>query len=323
LTSYLWDGESRLNQVALPSAIVDTYTYNGDGQRMQKQDSSGTTMPVWDEQNILLDTNASNIIQAVYTLEPILYGNLVSQSRSGVDSFYLYDALGSTRQLASNAGLVTDNYLYDSFGNSLLNGSTENPFRYIGRVGYQYEADPNYIYARARYYDSTSGRFLSRDPLLLANGANMYAYTNNRPTALTDPSGALCAPPGCAGGCIAGSSPVLKSCKITKLETLPESDYSCKYVTPQAICDKLKEYIDKANKDFGKEPWVYNRCSDKSNCKCKDYSLKKQTLTINLKDQLVVVDEKVLFSTVHCAFKVTGTVILTSGALAIVGCEKK
>ena len=94
LTTNTWDGENRMTKVALPSGIVDTFTYNGDGQRVQKQDSTGTTNHVWDGQNILLETNASNIIQVVYTLEPRSYGNLISQSRGGVDSFYLFDGLG-------------------------------------------------------------------------------------------------------------------------------------------------------------------------------------------------------------------------------------
>ena len=63
LTTNTWDGENRLTKVALPSGIVDTFTYNGDGQRVQKQDSTGTTNHVWDGQNIVLETNASNIIQ--------------------------------------------------------------------------------------------------------------------------------------------------------------------------------------------------------------------------------------------------------------------
>src|SRR5208283_1025195 len=97
-TTNTWDGENRLTQVALPSGIVDSFTYNGDGQRVQKEDSTGTTNHVWDGQNILVETNASNIIQVVYTLEPLLYGNLLSQSRGGLESFYLFDVLGSTRQ---------------------------------------------------------------------------------------------------------------------------------------------------------------------------------------------------------------------------------
>ena len=40
-----WDGENRLTQVSLPSGIVDTFTYNGDGQRVQKQDSDRHDQP--------------------------------------------------------------------------------------------------------------------------------------------------------------------------------------------------------------------------------------------------------------------------------------
>jgi hypothetical protein len=54
---------------------------------------SHTYEPVGDRTLLLVS-------QVVYTLEPLLYGNLVSRSRSGVDSFHLVDALGSTRQLA-------------------------------------------------------------------------------------------------------------------------------------------------------------------------------------------------------------------------------
>ena len=133
-------------------AIVDTFTYNGDGQRVQKLDSTGTTKHVWDGQNILLETDGSNIIQVVYTLQPMLYGNLISQRRSGTTSFYLFDGLGSTTQLANSTGSVTDSYLYDSFGNILLtSGSTTNWFRYVGRLGYYYDTDLNQYYLRAQH----------------------------------------------------------------------------------------------------------------------------------------------------------------------------
>ena len=215
LTTNTWDGENRLTQVALPSAIVDSFTYNGDGQRVQKQDSTGTTNHIWDGQNIMLETNSSNIIQVVYTLEPLLYGNLISQSRSGVDSFFLFDAPGSTRQLASLAGSVTDSYLYDAFGNIVLtSGATTNCFRFVGELGYYFDADPVSYLLRARPYDASRGRLLSRDPLaspttsrlldwlphptsgrLRVAIVNVYAYVNSRPTYLTDPSGLEDRPP--------------------------------------------------------------------------------------------------------------------------------
>jgi hypothetical protein len=44
-------------------------------------------------------------------------------------------------------------------------------------------------YYRARYYDPTSGRFLSEDPIGFEGGINLYAYVLNDPLDLIDPSG--------------------------------------------------------------------------------------------------------------------------------------
>jgi RHS repeat-associated protein len=45
-------------------------------------------------------------------------------------------------------------------------------------------------YYRARYYDSSAGRFLSEDPQdFSGSGFNFYAYVFNSPTNLLDPSG--------------------------------------------------------------------------------------------------------------------------------------
>jgi len=190
-TTNSWDGENRLTRVALPSGVVDSFTYNGDGQRVQKQDLTGTTNHVWDGENIILETNASNIIQAVYTLQPLYYGNLISQSRGGVDSFYLFDALGSARELVSGTGSIADTYLYDSFGNLILvSGSTVNPFRYVGRLGYYFDIDLSTYSLRARSYNPQAGRFIARDPLFIG-GRNAYSYAANQPVSAIDPGGTL------------------------------------------------------------------------------------------------------------------------------------
>ena len=73
----------------IPTKVTVTNTYFTveqvveNGQRVQKQDSTGTIKHVWDGQTILLETDGSNIIQVVYTLEPLIYGNLDSQRRAG------------------------------------------------------------------------------------------------------------------------------------------------------------------------------------------------------------------------------------------------
>jgi RHS repeat-associated protein len=43
------------------------------------------------------------------------------------------------------------------------------------------------IYFNARYYDPTTGRFLTEDPS--RKGVNWYAYCENNPVNITDPSG--------------------------------------------------------------------------------------------------------------------------------------
>jgi RHS repeat-associated protein len=66
------------------------------------------------------------------------------------------------RQLTNLAGAVTDTYAYDAFGNLLgKTGSTPNSYLYRGE---QYDSDLGLYYLRARYYNPTTGRFLSRDP---------------------------------------------------------------------------------------------------------------------------------------------------------------
>lgn len=44
-------------------------------------------------------------------------------------------------------------------------------------------------YYRARYYDSSLGRFINEDPLEFAGGIDFYRYVGNSPTEATDPGG--------------------------------------------------------------------------------------------------------------------------------------
>jgi hypothetical protein len=46
---------------------------------------------------------------------------------------------------------------------------------------------------RARYYNPTTGRFLSEDPIGFAGGINLYAYANYNPLSMKDPFGTCAA----------------------------------------------------------------------------------------------------------------------------------
>ena len=194
-TTYSWDFENRMNQAALSSGTVDTFTFNGDGDRVQRIDSTGTSNFVLDGQNALLETNASQVVQVVYTLEPMPFGLIVSQRSSGATSYYAFDVIGSTTQLTDSTGSsVLNSYLYDSFGNVVSSQqNVANPFQFTGREACLFDGDLNFVYMRARSYNPTVGRFSRKDPLKPnRRETNRYTYALNRPNMFTDPSGWAC-----------------------------------------------------------------------------------------------------------------------------------
>jgi RHS repeat-associated protein len=91
--------------------------------------------------------------------------------------------------LSNSAGVLAQTYTYDSFGNETASsGSVTNYFRYTGR---EFDAETGLEFNRARYYDPSSGRFVSEDPIGFGGGANFYAYVGNNSSNYTDVLG-LC-----------------------------------------------------------------------------------------------------------------------------------
>ncbi len=95
---------------------------------------------------------------------------------------------------------------YDPFGNwRAANGQANIQMLYQGQ---QQDPESNLYYLRARYYDPSTGRFISRDPvkgyLNDPRTQNGYDYALSNPVNLSDPSGeyplAACAEALCKDG---------------------------------------------------------------------------------------------------------------------------
>lgn len=76
------------------------------------------------------------------------------------------------------------------------NGATDNPFTFHGAWGVMQEGATSLYYMRARYYDSASQRFLSRDPAGSLDPLRIdpYQFALNNPVSFRDPSGASAEP---------------------------------------------------------------------------------------------------------------------------------
>ena len=195
---YEYNAENKLIKATVQNGVLvteESYTYDYQGNRTSKTThrSDGVTEYVKylndnsSLTNVLAEIDSEGNAVAIYNVG----ADLVSQERSGKTSIYLYDGHGSVVGLANENGKVTDIYAYDAFGNLLKSkGSTKNCYRYCGE---QFDETTGLYYLRARYMDTSTGRFISQDtyqgtindPVSL----HKYLYANSNPVTYSDPSG--------------------------------------------------------------------------------------------------------------------------------------
>jgi RHS repeat-associated protein len=192
-TTYTWDFENRLTQVALPGTTgTVTFKYDPFGRRVQQAFTQGvtttTTNYLYDGMNLLEEVDNSGSVLARYNQTRGLDEEL-SEFRGGATSYYEADGLGTITSLSNGAGALANTYSYDSYGRlTASTGTLTNPFQFTGR---EFDQETGSYYYRARYFDQNSGRFMSEDPIKFGGGINFYAYVHNNPTNLNDPFG-LC-----------------------------------------------------------------------------------------------------------------------------------
>jgi len=219
-TDYTYDAENRLTKVeefaagaSTPFATA-TYRYDGLGRRTEKVGNGLTRRYVYDGEDILLEYDGTNVLQARYTHGPGI-DEPIGMSRGGVNYFYHQDGLGTVTDLTDSTGATAQSYAYDAYGNIIQQtGSGENPYTYTGR---ELDAETGLYYFRARYYDPRSGRFLQKDPIGFRGGINFYAFVGDNPIRFKDPFGRSCG----ADKCREEADKAYNKCiaNIDKLET--------------------------------------------------------------------------------------------------------
>ena len=185
-TTMAWDGENRLKTIQLPGASVVTNTYGFDGLRRKREDGT-TTKYLWDAQRLLLETDGNDATQAVYTSSVGAYGNVVSQRRGSTSTYLHADHLGTIWAVAASDQSTSDTYLFDAWGRQLAStGSTTNPHRYVGALGYYTEPSLSLTYVRARWLRPGTGSWLSVDAV---PGEPRYQYVEAGPARFVDAAG--------------------------------------------------------------------------------------------------------------------------------------
>ena len=193
--TFAWNGASRLT--ATSNA---TLTYNGLDDLLTRE-ADGTTLHSYynyalDLKPMVAEKNDTTAQWArFYVLTPggrLLY--MIDASDNNKVYFYHYNSLGNTLFLTDSTGAVTDSYAYSPYGNLLAHtGDNDQPFTFVGAWQIRQEGDGSLYQMRARYYEATTARFISREPLwpriAEVQTLNPYQYAMQNPFKHVDKRG--------------------------------------------------------------------------------------------------------------------------------------
>jgi RHS repeat-associated protein len=227
--TYAYDQANRLTGATVGGSS-ETYAYDGDGVRFSR--TVGTDPAI----RYVSDVAAGLPVTIDDGTRKYVWGLGLAYAVNGSDiETYHADRLGSVRALTDASGAVVATYRTDEWGvPTVVTGSSGQPFGFTGEP-----ADGTGLtYLRARYYDPSLGRFLTRDAwggsALTPRTLNRYGYVENNPASRIDPTGHRSSPSDpCSGplgwlGCLLG---FINPCR--EVATPYGREFQCSGSTPE------------------------------------------------------------------------------------------
>jgi RHS repeat-associated protein len=206
-----YDGEGRLASACKVSGCVTgdrvTLRYDADGRRVEQKvrpngGAETTTTFRYQGDAIAQEVVAGSVSRTYVTDEAGAIVKVCDPDCSGSNSQYLVtwnghgDALALWRIESSGSLTLANSYTYTTWGQPTTtthNGYADLGFRflYVGQHGVAWDnaLSLGLHHMGARHYSPTLGRFLQPDPS--AGEENLYAYADDSPITMVDPSGAI------------------------------------------------------------------------------------------------------------------------------------
>lgn len=211
-TAYEYDAEGNQTKAGADTYTYDlagqtsaatvaglTYTYDHDASGNQVatlKDGTVTDRAQWDPNAPLpilaTEYDSAWTIKQSYRYDP-LGQPTATKTGAGALFYYHHDTQGSPVDVTSSTGTLYQRWAYDSYGTRVLNTVTSGaPASTPAYTGARYETTTGNLDLHARQYNTATGRFTRSDPAardLPTPYVSAYAYADNQPTLLTDPSG--------------------------------------------------------------------------------------------------------------------------------------
>ncbi|MGH3903728.1 MAG: DUF6531 domain-containing protein [Pseudonocardiaceae bacterium] len=201
---YTWDSDDRLTTVTTPDQQCWRYRYDPLGRRIAKQrlTAHGAVTEridfTWDGNTLAEQTHTGSTDfprTTTWDFEPGTFRPLTQIERTSLrdapqewvdQQFYaiITDLIGTPTELVNHTGTLTWHPRITLWG-APATGDTDCPLRFPGQY---HDSETGLHYNYHRYYDPTTARYNSNDPLGLAADFLPHSYVHN-PTAWVDPFG--------------------------------------------------------------------------------------------------------------------------------------
>ncbi|RIK04369.1 MAG: hypothetical protein DCC49_13440 [Acidobacteria bacterium] len=201
---YIWDRSSRLIGIDLYLPETGHYrnlrmSYDASGKMVQKDTYLNLTYLAerlyfhYDGTRLVGEADEDGIVREYLYSGGEAPASMRARNSDGSYSnlFFVTNTHGDVVAVTDRDGNIVNRYAYGPWGEATrVSEQVHQPFRY---AGYRYEDGFDLYYLRARWYDASTGRFLSRDPVrgnqMKPLTLNRYAYAESCPASLADPTG--------------------------------------------------------------------------------------------------------------------------------------
>lgn len=214
-TEYTWDCRSQLREIRFPDGRRARYFYDALGRRMRKEEYApmreawSLEAPTAGDETGLLSRSPAKVTEFIWdgnqlvgelggdvgTRGHVHYpGTFVPLLQVQDDKVFVVitDQVGAATELVDRSGQVCWSASYGAWGNlvdeySSSRSLVRSPFRLLGHY---FDAESGLSASRFRFWDATTARWCSADPMGIWGGSNLFAF-DGAPSVVTDPYG-LC-----------------------------------------------------------------------------------------------------------------------------------
>ncbi|SCY18586.1 RHS repeat-associated core domain-containing protein [Thiohalorhabdus denitrificans] len=187
VTKYQYNVAGRLASVKKDGEKIASYSYDPFGRRIKKKTVNGLKLYVYSKKGLIAETDGGGEVQKSYGYQPEgeWTTNPQFMKKSGNYFFYINDHSGVPQKLVDVKGGIVWSAKYGSFGERVasINEISNN----LSFPGHYKDDETGLYYNFHRFYNSSTGRYLTRDPLRA--GRNSYSYAEGNPVTGVDPLG--------------------------------------------------------------------------------------------------------------------------------------